>query len=53
MITFVGTLMIGAVVGFMMEQQWGVEVLRWSRMRRMKTRVLRRQSESVWHDDRD
>jgi hypothetical protein len=44
--------MIGAVVGFMMEQQWGVEVLRWNRMRRMKTRILRRQSE-FWKDDRD
>ena len=53
MITFVGTLMIGAVVGFMMEQQWGVEVVRWSRMRRMRTRVLRRQNESAWNDDRD
>jgi hypothetical protein len=53
MVTFVGTLMIGAVVGFMMEQQWGVDVLRWNRMRRMKMRVLRRQDENVWNDDRD
>lgn len=53
MVTFVGTLMIGAVVGFMMEQQWGVEVVRWNRMRRMKMRVLRRRDESVWNDDRD
>lgn len=54
MVTFVGTLMIGAVVGFMMEQQWGVEVVRWNRMRRMKTRILRRQGgESFWKDDRD
>jgi uncharacterized protein (DUF2062 family) len=53
MVTFVGTLMIGAVVGFVMEQQWGVEVVRWNRMRRMKTRILRRQSESFWKDDRD
>jgi hypothetical protein len=50
MVTFVGTLMIGAVVGFMMEQQWGVEVVRWNRMRRMKTRILRRQSENPWKD---
>jgi hypothetical protein len=42
--------MIGAVVGFMMEQQWGVEVVRWNRMRRMKTRILRRQSENPWKD---
>jgi hypothetical protein len=53
MVTFVGTLMIGAVVGFMMEKQWGVEVVRWNRMRRMKTRVLRRRGESFWKDDRD
>jgi uncharacterized protein (DUF2062 family) len=50
MVTFVGTLMIGAMVGYMMEQQWGVELVRWSRMRRMRTRVLRRQSESLWKD---
>ena len=53
MVTFVGTLMIGAVVGFVMEQQWGVEVVRWNRMRRMKMRVLRRRGESPWNDDRD
>jgi hypothetical protein len=56
MVTFVGTLMIGAVVGFMVEQQWGMEVLRWSRMQRMRMRVLRRQGENPWNawkDDRD
>jgi hypothetical protein len=45
MVTFVGTLMIGAVVGFMVEQQWGIEVIRWNRMRRMRTRILRRQDD--------
>ena len=52
MVTFVGTLMIGAVVGFMVEQQWGGELVRWSRMRRMHTRALRRQDQSFWTDDR-
>jgi hypothetical protein len=55
MVTFVGTLMIGAVVGFLFEQQWGMEVVRWSRMQRMRMRVLRRQGESpwsFWKDDR-
>jgi uncharacterized protein (DUF2062 family) len=56
MVTFVGTLMIGAVVGFMVEQQWGMEVVRWSRIRRMRMRVQRRQGESLWKvgkDDQD
>ncbi len=53
MVTFVGTLMAGAVVGFVMEQQWGGELVRWNRMRRMRMRVLRRQDERLWKDDRD
>jgi hypothetical protein len=56
MLTFVGTLLAGAVVGFVMEQQWGSNLLRWSRMYRMRMRVLRRQGVSpwrAWFDDQD
>jgi hypothetical protein len=42
MVTFVGTLMVGAVVGFVMEQQWGGELMRWTRIRRMHMRAQRR-----------
>jgi len=42
MVTFIGVLMIGAVTGFMMEQQWGTHLGRWTRQRRMRMRVLRR-----------
>jgi len=51
--TFVGTLMIGAVAGFVMEQQWGGGLVRWSRMRRMRMRALRRQGRSFWKDGQD
>jgi hypothetical protein len=53
MVTFVGTLMIGAVVGFVMEQQWGGELVRWNRLRRMRTRAQRRQDRNFWKDGRD
>lgn len=46
MLTFVGTLLVGAVAGFAMEQQWGANLLRWSRMQRMRLRVARRQGAS-------
>lgn len=46
MVTFVGTLMIGAVAGWAMEQSWGRDVMRWSRQKRMQMRVLRRQGVS-------
>ncbi len=46
MVTFVGTLMIGAVAGWMLEQNVGKQILRWSRQKRMQMRVLRRRSVS-------
>ena len=42
MVTFFGVLMIGAVSGFMMEQQWGTHLVRWTRQHRMRIRALRR-----------
>ena len=48
MLTFVSTLMVGAVAGFAMEQQWGSNLLRWSRTQRMRVRVARRQGISLW-----
>lgn len=49
MVTFMSTLLIGAVVGFMLEQQTGENLVRWSRIQRMRMRVLRRQGESPWN----
>jgi hypothetical protein len=46
MVMFVSTLMVGAVAGFMMEKQWGMQLLRWSRMQKMKMRVARRQGDN-------
>ena len=43
MVTFLGVLMLGAVSGFMMEQQWGANLMRWTRQRSMRMRALRRQ----------
>jgi hypothetical protein len=48
MLTFVSTLLVGAVTGFVMEKQWGTNLLRWSRVRRMRMRVLRRQGLKPW-----
>jgi hypothetical protein len=48
MVIFVTTLLIGAAAGWAMEQQWGTQLVRWSRMNRMKMRVLRRQGENPW-----
>jgi hypothetical protein len=48
MLTFVTTLMVGAVAGFVMEQQWGPSLVRWSRMQRMRMRVARRRGVSPW-----
>lgn len=48
MVTFVVTLLIGAGAGWAMEQQWGTQLVRWSRVSRMKMRVLRRQGENPW-----
>ncbi len=46
MVIFVGTLLIGAVAGWAMEQQWGAQLVRWSRQSRMRMRVLRRRGEN-------
>lgn len=48
MVTFVGTLVIGAVAGWAMEQQYGLSLVRWSRQQRMRMRVARRQGENPW-----
>lgn len=48
MLTFVGTLLAGAVAGFVMEKTWGSSLVRWSRMQRMRVRVARRQGLSPW-----
>jgi hypothetical protein len=53
MLTFVSTLMIGAVAGFVMEQQWGQGMTRWFRQQRMRARVARRLGVSpreLWKD---
>jgi hypothetical protein len=41
-VAFVGTLLIGAVAGWMVEQKHGSQLLRWSRQKMMQRRVLRR-----------
>lgn len=51
MVTFMSTLAIGAVAGWMLEQQYGRGVVRWYRQRMMQARVARRQGASpldVW-----
>ncbi|HEV8582693.1 MAG TPA: hypothetical protein VGX68_26800 [Thermoanaerobaculia bacterium] len=48
MLTFVSTLLVGAVAGFAMEKTWGSGLVRWSRMQRMRMRVLRRQGLNPW-----
>ena len=45
---FVSTLVVGAVAGFAMEQQWGMNLVRWGRMQRMRARIARRQGTSPW-----
>ncbi|HYO11699.1 MAG TPA: hypothetical protein VE685_00715 [Thermoanaerobaculia bacterium] len=42
------TLLVGAVAGWMAEQQVGPNLLRWARQRRMQMRVLRRQGDNPW-----
>ena len=46
MMMFVTTLAVGAVAGFMMEKPFGSNLVRWSRMQRMRARVARRQGAS-------
>jgi hypothetical protein len=40
--------MVGAVLGFMLEQQVGLPLVKWSRIKRMRMRTLRRKGESPW-----
>ena len=56
MVTFVGTLLIGAVAGWMLEKNVGAPLTRWSRLKRMQMRVLRRQGVSplrAWRLDEE
>jgi hypothetical protein len=56
MVTFVSTLVVGAVAGFVMEQQWGTNLVRAVRRHQMRARVLRRQGVSplrAWFDDQE
>lgn len=56
MVFFVTTLLVGAVAGWMFEKQWGSQLVRWSRIQRMRMRVARRQGASpwrTWFDDQD
>ncbi len=48
MVTFISTLIFGAVLGFMLEQQVGVPLVKWSRVKRMRMRILRRNGENPW-----
>ena len=48
MSTFITMLALGAVAGFMMEQQWGTNLVRWSRMQKMRARIAKRQGVSPW-----
>lgn len=43
-VTFVSTLVVGAVAGWMIEQKHGSGLLRWSRQKMMERRALRRRS---------
>jgi hypothetical protein len=47
-LTFVATLLVGAVAGFAMEKTWGSGLVRWSRIQRMRMRVARRNGLSPW-----
>jgi hypothetical protein len=56
MVTFVGTLMIGAVAGWMLEQNVGQQLLRRVRQKKMQMRILRRQGVSplrAWRFDEE
>lgn len=48
MVTFISMLTVGAIFGFMLEQQVGAPLVRWSRVKRMRMRILRRKGESPW-----
>ena len=56
MVTFVCTLLVGAVAGWTLEKSIGKELLRWSRQKKMQMRVLRRQGVSplrAWRSDEE
>ena len=56
MVTFVGTLLVGTIAGWMMETNLGQPLMRWSRLKRMQMRVLRRQGVSplrAWRFDEE
>lgn len=53
MVTFMSTLAIGALAGWMLEQQYGRGVVRWYRQRMMLARVARRQGASPFEAWRD
>ncbi len=56
MVTFVGTLLIGAVAGWTLEKNVGKQILSWSRQKRMQMRVLRRKGVSplrAWRFDEE
>lgn len=53
---FMSTLVVGAVAGWVAEQQVGPNLLRWARQRRMQMRVLRRRGDNprkAWSDQDD
>jgi hypothetical protein len=51
MLTFLAPLAMGALVGWVAEQQCGTSIVRWYRQRRMLARVARRQGRSPWSRD--
>jgi len=56
MVTFAGTLLVGAVAGWVLEKSVGQPIVRWSRLKRMQMRVLRRQGVSplrAWRLDEE
>ena len=56
MVTFIGTLLVGAVAGWTLEKSLGTQLLRWSRQKKMQMRVLRRQGVSplrAWRLDEE
>jgi hypothetical protein len=56
MVTFVGTLIVGAVAGWMLEQNLGKQLLRRVREKKMQMRILRRQGMSplrAWRFDEE
>jgi len=56
MVTFAGTLLMGAFAGWMLEHSFGSQLVRWSRQKRMQMRVLRRQGEiplRAWRAEED